>query len=110
MPLGEFLDEQLARAKENEIIEIDEVLETENLETPIRPSPPRYEFPKVPKGYVMDEETTRDFYACNDRDDVKKLLCKLKEISLNARMKYDLAFDTSPIAIADKDYEFSVDH
>ena len=45
VPLGEFLDEQLARAKDmehvetNEIIETDEVLETENVETPIRHKP-----------------------------------------------------------------------
>ena len=76
VPLGEFLDEQLARTKpfENaetdEIIETDEVLETENLETPIRPSSPIYELPKIPEGYVMDEETTRYFLACNDRDDL----------------------------------------
>ena len=37
----------------------------------------------------MDEETARDFFACNDRDDLKKLLAKLKEKSLNARMQYD---------------------
>ena len=86
VPLGDFLDEQIARAKENEITETDEIIETGNLETPIRPSSPRYELPKVPGGYVMDEETTRDFLACNDRDDLKKLLWKLKEKSLNARM------------------------
>ena len=46
VPLGEFLDEQIARARENEItktdeiIETDEIPETENLETPIRPNPP----------------------------------------------------------------------
>ena len=57
----------------------------------------------------MDEETDRDFLACNDRYDLKKLLAKLKEKSLNARMKYDPAFATSPICIADKDYDFSVD-
>src|SRR3990170_12700 len=114
VPLGEFLDEQIARAKyiENaetdEIIEIDEVLETKNLETPIRPSSPRYEMPKIPEGYVMDEEIARDFLACNDRDDLKKLLRKLKEKSLNARMKYDPKFATSPIFITDKDYKFSV--
>ena len=56
-----------------------------------------------------DEETTRDFLACNDRDDLKKPLAKLKEKSLNARMKYDPDFATSPIFITDKDYEFSVD-
>ena len=44
MPLGEFLDEQLARARENEIIESDD-----------EDSRPRYELPIVPKGYVMDE-------------------------------------------------------
>ena len=77
--LGEFLDEQLARAKDIENAETDETIETENLETPIRPSYPRYELPKIPEGYVMDEETTRDFLGCNDRDDLKKLLCKPKE-------------------------------
>ena len=47
VPLGEFLDEQLARtkafenAKTDEIVETDEELETENLETPIRSSSPR---------------------------------------------------------------------
>ena len=49
------------------------------------------------------------FLACNDRDDLNKLLCKLKEKSLNARMKYDPKFATSPIFITDKDYEFSID-
>ena len=63
----------------------------------------------VPEGYVMDEETTRNFLACNDRYDLKKLLAKLKEKSLNARMQYDPAFATSPICVTDKDYEFSVD-
>ena len=57
----------------------------------------------------MDEETARDFLACNDRYDLKKLLAKLKEKSLNARMKHDPAFATSPICISDKDYDFSVD-
>ena len=57
----------------------------------------------------MDEETTRDILACNDRSDIKKLLAKLKQKSLNARMKYEPAFATSPIFVTDKDYEFSVD-
>ena len=104
MPLGEFLDEQLARARENEIIETDNIDESDDED-----SPPRYELPVVPEGYVMDEETARDFLACNDRYDLKKLLVKLKEKSLNARMKYDPAFATSPIFVTDKDYEFSVD-
>src|SRR5512133_1077209 len=48
-------------------------------------------------------------FACNDREDLKKLLAKLKEKSLNARMKYDPNFATSPICVTDKDYDFSVD-
>ena len=57
----------------------------------------------------MDGEVARDFLACKDRDDVKKLLAKLKEKSLNARMKCDPKFATSLIFVTDKDYEFSVD-
>ena len=57
----------------------------------------------------MDEKTARDFLACNDRSDLKKLLAKLKQKTLNARMKYDPAYATSPIFITDKDYDFSVD-
>ena len=56
MPLGEFLDEQLAKVRENEITETDDIIETENYD-----SPPRYEFPVVSEGYIMDEETARDF-------------------------------------------------
>ena len=104
VPLGEFLDEQLARARENEIIETDNIDESDDED-----SPPRYELPVVPEGYVMDEETARDFLACNDRSDLKKLFAKWKQQSLNARMKPDPAFATSPIFVTDKDYEFSVD-
>ena len=46
---------------------------------------------------------------CNDRDDVKKLLSKLKEKSMMERMKYDPRFASSPIFVTDKDYEFSID-
>ena len=56
----------------------------------------------------MDEETARDLFTCKDRYDLKKLLAKLKEKSLNARMQYDPKFATSPIFVTDKDYEFSV--
>ena len=104
VPLGEFLDEQLARIRENEIIE-NEIIEDSDDEG----SPPKYELHVVPECYVMDEETARDLSACKDRYDLKKLLAKLKEKSLNARMKYDPAFATSPIFITDKDYDFSVD-
>ena len=107
--LGEFLDEQIARVRQHDIVESDDELETENTKTPTRTSPPRYVFPKVPEGYVMNEETTRDILACKDIDDLEKLLCKYKERSLNAKMKCDPEFATSPIVIADKDYEFYVD-
>ena len=56
VPLGEFLDEQLARVRENEIIETDNIDESDDED-----SPPRYELPDVPEGYVMHEETARDF-------------------------------------------------
>ena len=62
----------------------------------------------MPKGYVMDGEVARDFLACKDREDLNKLLVKLKEKSLNARMQYDPKFSTSPIFITDKDYDLSV--
>jgi hypothetical protein len=65
--------------------------------------------PKIPDGYVLDGEIAREFLACNDRDDLRKLLAKLKEKSLMERMKYDPKFATSPIFVTDKDYEFSVD-
>ena len=56
VPLGEFVDEQLARATENEIIETDNIDESDDEDCP-----PRYELPVVPESYVMDEETARDF-------------------------------------------------
>ena len=109
VPLGEFLDKQIARVIQHDVVESDDELETGTPETLARASPPRYELPKVPEGYVMSEETTRDILACNDRDDLEKLLHKYKEKSMNARMKCDPKFATSPIFIDDKDYEFSVD-
>ena len=110
VPLSELLDEHLARvrtidyAEGDDISETDEIIETEHFETPVRPNSPRYEFPVMPEGYVMDGEVARDFLACKDRDDLKKLLCKWKETSLNARIQYDPKFATSPIFVTDKDY------
>ena len=60
-PLGEFLDEQLARVRENEIIE-DAIIDDSDDES----SPPNYELPVVPEGYVMDEEAARAIFACNE--------------------------------------------
>ena len=72
VPLNELLDAHLAKARELENAETDE-----DFESPITPrSPIRYELPHVNEGYVMDEETTSDFFACENRDDLKKLLCK----------------------------------
>ena len=48
VPLGEFLDEQLARATENEIIEIDNIDESDDEDYP-----PRYELPVVPDGIFL---------------------------------------------------------
>ena len=66
-----LLHEQLAWAGENETIETDNIDESDDED-----SPPRYELPVVPEGYVMDGEVARDFLAFEDRDDLKKLLCK----------------------------------
>ena len=61
--LGDFLDEQIARVIQHDVVESDDELETETPKTPARTSLPRYELPKVPEGYVMSEETTRDILA-----------------------------------------------
>ena len=84
VPLGEFLDKQIARVIQHDVVEFEDELETETPETLARTSLPRYELPKVPEGSVMSEEATRDILVCNDRDDLEKLLCKYKEKSLNA--------------------------
>ena len=40
VPLGEFLDEQIARVRQHDV-ETDDEFETKNLETPTTTSPPR---------------------------------------------------------------------
>ncbi|KAI4991411.1 hypothetical protein ZWY2020_039782 [Hordeum vulgare] len=111
MPLGEFLDAQIARVtvEFDDTSQTDEIIEVEPRVTPVRPSSPRYELPNIPKGYVMEGEVAEDFLACKDSYDLENLLRKWKEKSLNARMKYDPKFATSAIFVTDKDYEFSVD-
>ena len=47
----------------------------------------------------MNEEATRDILACKDTDDLEKILCKYKEKTLNAKMKCDPQFATSPIFV-----------
>ena len=58
VPLGEFLDEQISKVRENVNVETDNIYESDD-----EASPPRYELPVIPEGYVMDEETARDFLA-----------------------------------------------
>ena len=102
VPLGEFLTEQIAKAKE-----IYNAETLENYDSPIMPSSPtRVE---TPDEHCFDRETARAILACNDRNEVIKLLAEMKEKSMRERMKYDPKFATSPIFVTDKDYEFSVD-
>ena len=69
-PLNELLHAHLGKARELENVETDE-----DFESPATPrSPNRYELPYVPEGYVMDGDVSRDFLACENRDDVKRLL------------------------------------
>ena len=61
VPLGEFPDEQIARVIRHDVVESDDELEIETPETPAKTSLPRYEFPKVPEGYVISEEILEIF-------------------------------------------------
>ena len=67
VPLGEFLDEQLARVRGNENIE-EPIIDDSDDEG----SPNDYVLPVVPKGYVMNEAAAMEILACNDRNDLKK--------------------------------------
>ena len=98
VPLVEFLDKQLARAREIENIESDNTDEIDDEDLPV-----------IPEGYVFDKEASLAILACKDRYELKRLLAKWNKQSLNARMKPDPAFATSPICVTDKDYDFSVD-
>ena len=98
VPLSEFLDEQLVGAREIENIESDDTDESDDEESLV-----------IPKGYVFGQEASLAILACKDRYELKRLLAKWNKQSLNARMKPDPAFATSPIFVTDKDYEFSVD-
>ena len=65
--------------------------------------------PVIPEGYLFGMESSAAILACKDRYEIKRLLAKWNKQSLNARMKPDPAFATSPICVTDKDYEFPVD-
>ena len=90
VPLGKFLDEQLAKARENEIIETDNIDESDDEDSP----PNKYESPVISEGYVLEKEAALAILACKDRYELKRLLAKWKQQSLNARMKPDPAFAT----------------
>ena len=65
VPLGEFLDEQLARAREIENIEYDDTDESDDEESLV-----------IPKGYVFDQEASLAILAIKDRNELKRLLAK----------------------------------
>ena len=98
VPLGEFLDEQLSRAREIENIESDNTDESDDEESLV-----------ILEGYVFDQEASLAILACKDRYELKRLLAKWKQQSLNDRMRPDPAFAASPICVTDKNYEFSID-
>ncbi|KAI5006285.1 hypothetical protein ZWY2020_033528 [Hordeum vulgare] len=112
LPLGAFLDAQISRVAAR-CDDTSETADTIEVEPPILPARTRSRMPKLPDmpdtRYVMEGEIAEDFLACKDSYDVENLLRKWKEKSLNARMKYDTKFATSPIFVTDKDYEFFVD-
>ena len=91
VPLGEFLDEQLARAREIENIESDNTDESDDEESLV-----------IPEGYVFYQEASLPILACKDRYELKWLLAKWNKQSPNARMRPDPAFATSPICVTDK--------
>ena len=78
LPLGEFLDEQIARAREKEIIEseYDDDNDDENM-------------PVIPEGYLFDVESSAAIFACQDRYELKRLLVKWSKESFRDRMKPD---------------------
>ena len=68
VPLGEYLGEQLARVRENEIIE-NEIIDDSDDEG----SPPNYEFLVIPEGYLFDQDASLAILACKDRYELKRL-------------------------------------
>ena len=71
VPLGEFLDEQIASAREKEIIEseYDDDSDDENM-------------PVIPEGYLFDKDSSLAILACADRYELKRLLVKWNKESL----------------------------
>src|SRR3954470_5467668 len=79
VPLSEFLDEQIARAREKEIIETDSNDESDDEDRPV-----------IPEGYVFDMEASAAILACRDSRELKRLLIKWNKESLKDKMRPDL--------------------
>ena len=60
VPLGEFLDEQLTRAREIENIASDDTDESDDEEPHA-----------IPKGYVFDQDASLAILACRNRTELK---------------------------------------
>ena len=90
VPLGEFLDEQISKSREREIIETehDDVSDDENR-------------PAIPEGYLFNAESTEAILACHDSLERNRLLVKWSKESFRGRMRPDPAFATSPICVPD---------
>ena len=65
VPLREFLDEKIARAREKEIIESKYNDESDDEDMPV-----------IPEGYVFDMESSAAILAYKDRYELKRLLAK----------------------------------
>jgi hypothetical protein len=79
VPLGEFLTEQIAKAKE-----LENTKTLENYYSPIMPSTPtRVE---TPDEQCFDRETALAILACKDRHEVIKLVAERKERSMREKM------------------------
>ena len=79
VPLGKFLDEQLARSREIENIESDNTDESDDEDSPV-----------IPEGYVFEKEAALAILACKYRYELKRLLAKWNKQSLNARINLTL--------------------
>ena len=76
VPLGKFLDEQLARAREIENIESDYDDDSDDENMPV-----------IPEGYLFDRDSYSAILACKDRYELKRLLIKWNKESLRDQMK-----------------------
>ena len=63
LPLSEFLDEQIARAREKEIIESDYIDESDDEDRPV-----------IPEGYVFDMESSAAILAWRDHHELKNAI------------------------------------